>query len=69
MWIIIAVIVVFIAINVIKGVLSAINQPDLDANGNMRCKGCGGSNFAYWKNTDGTTTYECHSCGKRWTRY
>ena len=49
--------------------MSVKNEPDMDDAGNMRCKGCGGSNFKYWTNKDGSTTYECHRCGKRWTRY
>ena len=68
MGIIIGIIAVIVVIGIIRGVLSVKNQPDMDAAGNMRCKGCGGSNFKYWTNSDGSTTYECHRCGKRWTR-
>ena len=69
MGIIIAIIVIWILVNVVKALLSVKNEPDMDAAGNMRCKGCGGSNFKYWTNKDGTITYECQRCGKRWTRY
>ena len=69
MWIVIGIVVIWILICVVKGWLSAKNEPDMDTAGNMRCKGCGGSNFKYWTNKDGSTTYECHRCGKRWTRY
>ena len=68
MWVVIAIVVLIVIVGVIRGLLSVKNEPDMDANGNMRCKGCGGSNFAYWKNNDGSVTYECHRCGKRWTR-
>lgn len=69
MGIVIGIIIIWVIICIIKGWLSAKNEPDLDSAGNMRCKGCGGSNFKYWANKDGSTTYECHHCGKRWTRY
>ncbi len=68
MWLVIAIIAIIVIIGVIRGVISAKNQPTLDGDGNMRCKGCGGINFKYWTNRDGSTTYECHHCGKRWTR-
>ena len=69
MGIVIAIIVIFVLVSVFKAWLSVKNEPDMDDAGNMRCKGCGGSNFKYWTNKDGSTTYECHRCGKRWTRY
>lgn len=68
MGIIIGIIAVLVIIGVIRGILSVKNQPDMDSAGNMRCKNCGGSSFNYWKNKDGSTTYECNFCGKRWNR-
>ena len=68
MGIIIGIVAIIVIVGVIRGILSVKSEPDMDAAGNMRCKGCGGSNFKYWTNNDGSTTYECHRCGKRWTR-
>ena len=68
MMIIIGIVAVIIIIGVLRAVVSERNRPNMDANGNMRCKLCNGSNFRYWTNKDGSVTYECHSCGKRWTR-
>lgn len=68
MGIIIGIVAIIVIVGIIRGVLSAKNEPNMDSAGNMRCKGCGGSNFQYWTNKDGSTTYEYHRCGKRWTR-
>lgn len=68
MLIVIGIIAAIVIIGVIRGVLSVKNQPDLDANGTMHCKACGSTTFNYWRNNDGSTTYECNYCGKRWTR-
>lgn len=68
MGIVIVIIAVIVIPGIIKGIFSIKNQPDMDSAGNMRCKGCGGSNFRYWTNKDGSITYECHRCGKKWTR-
>lgn len=70
MWgIIILVVVIVVVVNIIRGLNDARNEATLDENGDMRCKGCGGRNFMYERNSDGSITYECAKCGKRWTRY
>ena len=68
MGLIIAIVAIIVVVGLIRGFLSFKNEPDLDDNGNMRCKGCGCSSFTYWKNNDGSVTYECDMCGKHWTR-
>ncbi len=69
MGVFIAIVVICIIFGIIKGAINETKAPDMDSSGNMRCKRCGGANFQYWKNNDGSTTYECHNCGQRWSRY
>ena len=68
MWVIVGIVVIVIAFNVVRALIETKNLPNMDEAGNMRCKGCGCSSFNHWENRDGTTTYECNMCGKRWTR-
>lgn len=69
MGVLIAIVAIIVVVGILKGVISSNNQPDLDSSGNMRCKGCGNSSFTYRDNSDGSVTYTCNYCGKRWTRY
>lgn len=69
MELIIGIVVIWVIITVIKALKTADNLPSMDESGNMRCKGCGSSSFKHYTTKDGSDTYECNYCGKRWTRY